>query len=164
MELTTTQALWFLLAALPICLAVSWNDLKSMRIPNKLVLATLIAYGVLGLIALPLEDYLWRWSHFVIFLIIGMFGNFIRMIGAGDAKFIAAAAPFIAPNDGLYVIMVLAFCIMGGFAVHRLAKYTKLRKLAPDWKSWSTGKKFPMGFPLSMTLLVYLLTPIVSSF
>jgi prepilin peptidase CpaA len=159
MDLTTTQALWFLPAALPICLAVAWNDLTSMRIPNSLVVATFVAFAVLGFIALPFETYLWRWSHLVVFLIIGMIANAAGLLGAGDAKFIAAAAPFFAAGDAQYVVVVLAVCIFGGFIVHRIAKHTALRQLAPDWKSWTTGKRFPMGFPLAMTFVTYLVTP-----
>ena len=46
--------------------------------------------------------------------------------------------------------------VLAGFAVHRSAKYLGIRKLVPNWQSWETGKRFPMGFPLSMTLLFYL--------
>ena len=34
--------------------------------------------------------------------------------------------------------------------------YSPLRRLAPDWQSWNTGKKFPMGFALGGTLAIYL--------
>jgi prepilin peptidase CpaA len=34
--------------------------------------------------------------------------------------------------------------------------YSPLRRLAPDWQSWHTGKKFPMGLALGGTLAIYL--------
>lgn len=159
MELTTTQALWYLPVLLPICCAVAWNDLTSMRIPNRLVAATVVAFAILGFITLPFETYAWRWVHLIVLLIIGMIANAAGVLGAGDAKFVAAAAPFIARHDAFFVVTVLAVCIFGGFFIHRIAKHTRLRDLAPDWKSWSTGKRFPMGFPLAMTFVTYLIAP-----
>jgi prepilin peptidase CpaA len=40
---------------------------------------------------------------------------------------------------------------------HRIVKHSPLRRLVPDWKSWNAGRKFPMGLPLGMTLVFYLL-------
>ena len=127
-----------------------------MIIPNKAVMALVIAFAVLGLIALPLTDYLWRWSHLVVMLVIGMLLNAGRVMGAGDAKFIAAAAPFVALGDLTTVALLLAICLVVGLALHRLAKNSPIRRLVPDWKSWTSGRRFPMGFPLAATLTLYL--------
>lgn len=127
-----------------------------MIIPNKAVMALVIAFAVLGLIALPLTDYLWRWSHLVVMLVIGMLLNAGRVMGAGDAKFIAAAAPFVALGDLTTVALLLAICLVVGLALHRLAKNSPFRRLVPDWKSWTSGRRFPMGFPLAATLTLYL--------
>jgi len=86
-----------------------------MKIPNVAVVALIASYAVLGLIALPFEQYLWHWTHFVVILILGFIGNAFGLFGAGDAKFAAAAAP------------------------------------------WTSGNRFPMGFPLAMTLVFYLI-------
>jgi prepilin peptidase CpaA len=77
-------------------------------------------------------------------------------MGAGDSKFIAAAAPFIDPGDVNILVFLFAANLLACYATHRLVKFTALRRFAPDWASWDRGRKFPMGFPLSMTLLVYL--------
>ena len=90
-------------------------------------------------------------------LLVGMLLNAARVMGAGDAKFIAAAAPMFALDDLRLIIILFASCLLAGFAVHRAAKFLGLRKLLPHWQSWQTGKRFPMGFPLSMTLLFYLI-------
>ena len=47
-------ALWFLPAITAIGIWVAWSDMKFMRIPNKAVMAMLLAYLVFGPIALPL--------------------------------------------------------------------------------------------------------------
>ena len=150
-------AAWFLPAVVPICLFVAWHDLRKMKILNKANLALLIAYAVLGLIALPFGDYLWRYVHLVVALIVGIVLNAGRILGAGDAKFIAAAAPFVALSDLGLVAILLAACLLIGLGLHRLAAKTPIRRLAPDWKSWTERERFPMGFPLGVTLILYLL-------
>ena len=53
-----TAALWFLIFAAPICLWVAWSDLRSMKIPNKAVIALVCVYLAVGIAVLPLPDYL----------------------------------------------------------------------------------------------------------
>ena len=78
-------------------------------------------------------------------------------MGAGDAKFIAAASPFIDPGDVTLLFVIFAANLLAGFTAHRIAKHTPLRTLAPNWKSWTRGRKFPMGFSLGGTLAIYLI-------
>lgn len=149
-------AAWFLPVVIPICLFVAWYDLRRMKILNKANLALLIAYAVIGLIVLPFAEYLWRYLHLAVALVGGILLNAGRILGAGDAKFVAAAAPFVARSDLGAVAMLLAVCLLGGYAVHRLAAMTPLRRLVPHWKSWDERERFPMGFPLGVTLILYL--------
>jgi len=92
----------------------------------------------------------------VIVLIIGIVLNAAGAVGAGDAKFIAAAAPYVPREDGLLVLMIYAAALLAGYVAHRIAKHSRLRTLAPDWQSWTMGKKFPMGLALGGTLAIYL--------
>lgn len=156
MALSASAAAWFLLAAVPIGLFVSYSDLSRMKIPNAAVYALVLSYAVLGLIALPIETYLWNWSHLVVALVAGMALNAAGAMGAGDAKFIAAAAPFVMVGDLHLLLFLFAACLVAGYVTHRLAKHSSLRALVPHWDSWSAGKRFPMGFPLAMTLIFYL--------
>lgn len=161
MALTAYAAYWFLPAVVPIAIYVSWSDMSSMKIPNKAVMALVLAYAVLGLIALPFQVYLWQWTHLFIMLLVGMLLNAARVMGAGDAKFIAAAAPMFAHDDLRFILILFASCLLAGYVVHRVAKHSALRKFVPDWQSWETGKRFPMGFPLSMTLVFYLVLVVI---
>jgi prepilin peptidase CpaA len=156
MGMTAYAALWFLPAVIPIAVYVAWSDMQRMKIPNMAVYALVICFAVLGLIALPFVQYLWHWTHLVVVLVIGFVLNMLRVLGAGDAKFMAGAAPFVATDDLRLLIGLFAACLLAGFATHRLVKYSPLRRLVPEWESWTTGKRFPMGFPLSMTLVFYL--------
>ena len=77
--------------------------------------------------------------------------------GAGDAKFIAAAAPFIALGDLRLVIALFMATLLAAAVAHRGAKHTPLRRLAPHWESWEKGRKFPMGLALGPALAIYLI-------
>ena len=156
MALSASVALWFLPFVLPICFYVAFTDLREMRIPNQAVLALAGVFLIVGLIALPLPIYGVRLVQMVAVLLIGIILNSAGAIGAGDAKFAAAAAPFIAPSDLRLLLAIFAANLLAAFVTHRLAKHTALRRIAPGWKSWDMGWKFPMGLSLGGTLAIYL--------
>ncbi|WP_273523098.1 A24 family peptidase [Rhodosalinus sediminis] len=156
MEIAASAALWFLPFAAPICLYVAWSDLATMKIPNKANLALAGVFLVVGLWALPLAEYPWRLAQLAGVLVVGILLNAGGLLGAGDAKFLAAAAPFVAPGDALAVTVLFAGVLLAAYVAHRLARATPLRALAPDWESWQRTKDFPMGFALGPTLLAYL--------
>ena len=157
-----TTAAWFLPFVVPIAVWVSWSDMATMKIPNKAVLALLAVFLVVGLIALPFVEYLWRWSHFAVVLVIGFVCASLGMMGAGDAKYAAAMAPFIALSDAVIFCFLLAATILSAFVLHRLARRnTKVRERFPDWESW-THRAFPMGFALAPALMFYLLIGLFS--
>ena len=156
MSITAAPALWFLPFVLPLCLYVAFTDLREMRITNQAVVMLALVFVVIGPIALPLPEYGMRLAQMVVVLAIGFVLSSAGAVGAGDAKFVAAAAPFVAPGDLRLLIAIFAANLLAAFATHRLAKYTALRRVAPGWKSWEMGWKFPMGFSLGGTLAIYL--------
>ena len=157
MAISATPALWFLPFVLPICLYVAFTDMKQMRITNQAVLLLTATFVVLGLFLLPFETYLWRLLSLVLVLGVGIVLNAAGVMGAGDAKFAAAAAPFIAMGDLRLLMMLFMATLLAAAATHRGVKYTPLRRLAPDWQSWQETKKFPMGLALGATLGLYLI-------
>lgn len=156
LSITPAEALWFLPFVTPLCLWVMWSDLSAMRIPNPAVLALAAVFVAIGLVALPLADYPWRLLTMVAVLALTFLANMAGLMGAGDSKFIAAAAPFIDPDDVAALGVVFAACLLAAFLSHRIAKHTALRRLAPGWTSWDRGRKFPMGFALGGALVIYL--------
>ena len=127
-----------------------------MKIPNKAVAALTVVFLVIGLIALPLEDYAWRWLHLVVILAIGFVLNMLGGIGAGDAKFAAAMAPFVALQDLRMFLFLFAAVLLAAVATHRMFKRSaSFRAKTPDWASW-THADFPMGLALAGTLIFYL--------
>ncbi len=160
METTSTTAAWFLPFVTPIALYVAWSDLAHMKITNKAVLALLVVFAAVGLIALPFTDYLWRYSHFAVVLAVGFVLNALRLMGGGDAKFGAAMAPFIALGDWFIFWWVLAGTTMAAYIVHRIVMNSSIKNMVPDWESWQS-KKFPLGFALGPTLIIYLMLPFI---
>ncbi len=135
-SLSPLAALAFLIPALPIGIWVAWSDMKTMKIPNKAVMA-------LGA---------------------GFLGNAAGLFGAGDAKFAAVMAPFFIGADARFVMGLFAACLLGAFASHRLAaRIPTFRAATADWASW-TNKDFPMGLALSGTLIFYLLAALMPLF
>lgn len=158
MALSSYAAFWFLPFALPISIWVAWNDMKFMKIPNKAVGALTIVFLVIGLIALPFEDYAWGWLHLVVVLAVGFVLNMVGSIGAGDAKFAAAMAPFVAFGDLRTLLFLFAAVLLAAVATHRIFKRSAaFRAKTPDWASW-TNSDFPMGLALGGTLIFYLLS------
>ena len=156
MAITTFAAMWFLPFVVPICLYVMYTDLARMKITNKANLALLAVFVVIGLFVMPFDQYLWRLGGMVIVLIVGVILNAAGVMGAGDSKFIAAAAPFVALGDLIMLAWLFSAVMIAAIVTHRAARMTGLRNLAPHWTSWEKGKKFPMGLALGPTLIIYL--------
>lgn len=155
MDISAFSALVFLPFVLPLCVYVAFSDMRDMRIPNVIVVILFVIFAVVGLIALPFDAYLWRYLHLVVVLVAGIALNAGGAMGAGDAKFAAAAAPFIHVGDLRLLMALFAANILAAFVAHRIAKHSPLRTIAPHWKSW-TNPKFPMGLSLGGTLALYL--------
>lgn len=156
MALPASAALIFLIVTLPICVYVAYSDLARMKIPNIATDTLALAYLVAGPFALPFDVYLWGFASFGVMLVVGILLNAAGAMGAGDSKFIASAAPFVALPDAPLILALLAGCLLTGWAVHRTARMSPVRAQFPDWASWEQGKRFPMGFPLAGTLILYL--------
>lgn len=163
MTIEWTTAAWFLPFALPIAIWVSWSDMATMKIPNKAVLALLLVFVIVGLIALPFNEYLWRYAHFGAVLAICFVLSSLNLVGAGDAKLAAAMAPFIALPDGMAFMYLLGATVIAAFLLHRAARWSSIRQRYPDWESW-TRKEFPMGFALAPALIFYFLIGLAKVF
>lgn len=155
---TPLQGLVFGLLTLPICVWVAYTDLSQMKIKNEAVLAMFAVFLLAGIFVItPFTDYLWRFAHIAVILAIGFVMNMIGGVGAGDAKFAAAMAPFIALADWSEVLIIFCVLLIITWVGHRVIRnITAIRNLAPNWKSWSEKKDFPMGVTLAATQITYL--------
>ncbi|MGL6211757.1 MAG: prepilin peptidase [Paracoccaceae bacterium] len=147
----------FLPFVIAIGIWVSWSDMKFMKIPNKAVLALAAVWLVVGLFIVPFDQWLWGLALGAAVLVVSFLATMAGLIGAGDAKFAAAMAPFFIAADPRYVMALFAACLLGAFFSHRaLRMVPPFRAVTSDWVSW-TNKDFPMGLALSGTLIFYLL-------
>ncbi len=159
--LTFTQALAFAPFMFPICVWVAWSDMAAMKIPNKAVIATALVWVIVGavlVIAKQMGWQTWAWGFALmgIVMLAGFIANAAGVMGAGDAKFGAVMAPFFVGADPGLVMALLAACLLGAFAAHRLVRLIgPLRAATAGWASW-TDKKFPMGLTLAGMLVFYL--------
>lgn len=160
--MTAYAAYWFLPAIIPVAIFISWNDMRSMKITNNSVVVLLVIYGVIGSFAFGFEMYLWQWLHFPIMLIVCILLWMLRLMGGGDAKMIAAMAPYFVLSDLELILRLFAASLISALIVHTLFRLTPLKRPVAEWKSWHAGRFFPKGFPLSMTLLLYLVFAAVS--
>lgn len=164
---TVTQSIALLIFVAPLCLFVAWSDLRTMKIPTWSTDALALVFVIVGLGlvifgAMPFAEYAWRYSQFFVVLILAMVANAIGAMGAGDSKFLASAAPFVALSDVGFVFMLLGVGTITAFVIHRIAKaITPIRNLVADWESWHQAKRFPLGFPLAGTLILYLAWPLL---
>jgi len=174
MFIPASAAMWFLPFVLPICVYVAFTDMREMRIKNHAVITLFLVYVFVGLIAIPpwstgpiagylgpfevaLPIYVWQLLHVVIVLVTGIILNAAGALGAGDAKFMAAASAFVWLGDLVFVFVILAASTLGAVITHRIAKNSRLRLIAPHWESWDRGKEFPMGLALGCALSMYLI-------
>ncbi len=161
MGMTAEAAYWFLPAVIPLAIYISWYDMRSMKITNNSLIALVLAYALLGPFAFGFEMYLWQWLHLPVVLVVCMALWALRVMGGGDAKMIAAMSPMFVAADLRLILLLFAACLIGALAAHSLFRFTPLKNVVPEWKSWTAGRYFPKGFPLSMTLLFYLLAAAV---
>lgn len=168
--LTASQAWIFLPICLPIALWAIYTDLAELKIKNVAVMALFAGFVVLGLFALPLPEYAWRFSHFAVVLLIGFVLSSIGILGAGDAKFAAAMAPFIALPDAMLVLGIVTMSALAFMIVHQFAKrIPAVTAATPNWASWDTGRRsirkqaFPYGVGISTGLIVYMILGITGT-
>lgn len=156
MILSSSAALIYLLAAVPLGLLTVWTDLSRMKIPNRITDALLVLFIPLGLIALPFDQFLWQLLNPVVMFAIGLAIHAARLMGAGDVKFLIAASPYVMVGDLGLVFPLLAMTMIAALVLHRVARATIGPRLAPNWQSWKERKRFPLGLALGPCFITYL--------
>jgi prepilin peptidase CpaA len=166
--MSAQTAMWLLPFVLPVALYIVWSDLRSMRISNRSVMLLFGVFVVIGPFAFGVPDYFYQLLQAPVVLVVGMLLWGLRLMGGGDAKLLAAMAPFIVLADIVAVLWIFVAASIGGLVTHSLFRFTPLHRIVPDWASWSARKgdlrggllgldlAFPKGLVLAMTLVFYL--------
>lgn len=167
--MTATTAYWLLPAVIPLAIYIAWNDMRTMKITNRSMLVLFGVFVVVGPFAFGFPAYFYQLLHGPVVLVVGMALWSLRLMGGGDAKMLAAMAPFFVTSDWYLILVVFTASCIGAVVTHSLFRFTPLRNLAPDWKSWTADQGnlrggilglnmgFPKGLALSMTIVFYLL-------
>lgn len=157
-----TPALWVAFAAmLPLMAWASWSDLRTLKIPNTLVLAVLAVFVVTGVWGLPTDVFFWRLGHGFAILVLGFVAFSFGFIGGGDAKMAAALTPFIVPTDLSLFLILYAVVTLVLLMVLRLVMQI-YRHRDTGWLSIDQLKKparervFPMGLIFGVAMVLYL--------
>ena len=160
--ITPTGALILLVPVLPIAIWAAASDMKRMKIPNKAVLAMAAVWPLLGWLAVPTwAAWFWGFALMGIVLVIGYLMWSTMQFGGGDAKYAAAMAGIFVGADVVWMLAVIAGCMLGSVIVHRAARaIPAVRRASPDWKSWEERLFFPFGFALSGIVVFYLVAAI----
>lgn len=146
----------FLIFMIPAWFYMAWNDMARLKIRNGFVVLVFAIFMVIGPIVLPWSVYAGQMVQAVV-----VFGIIIVLymggiMGGGDAKFIAAASPFFMREDGIIILMIALACSLGAFTTHRLFRLAGADRTTPLWRSWRSGKRFPLGFSLGGIVCAYL--------
>lgn len=159
--LTTKAALILLALVLPISVWASVSDLKRMKIPNKAVLTMAAIWPLIGWMLVPFDAWLWGFALMAIVLVLGYLAYTTGTFGAGDAKYAAAMAPFFVGADYAWLMLLIASCLIGALITHRIMRgIPAIRRMTPDWESWTQRRYFPLGFALSGIVVFYLVAAI----
>ncbi|KPA21335.1 Type IV leader peptidase family protein [Shimia sp. SK013] len=175
MHIPATTAFWFLLPVLPICVHIFFVDMKYKKISNRIVWVLFLVFVIFGLLLLPFEDFLWRFANYGVVFVVGLLMWMLRQVGAGDVKLAAVMALFIDPADAGVVMWIAFAAILGATAATLLARWTPLKRMAPDWAAWRSpdkddpntvggGTQFtvPMGTGLGLMLCAYLIRAVMT--
>ncbi len=102
----------------PLMLYAAYSDLRYLRLPNWLVIATFVAFVLIAVGDILFNDetgmswgiFAWRIGAVIFFFILGFLVHMTGVVGGGDMKLLAALVPFVAPIDAQFVL--IAYCVI----------------------------------------------------
>lgn len=130
-------------------------DFLWMRIPNGVHVALLTVFAVMVMPALPWGDIAARLGVAVGLFAVG-FGLYAgNLLGAGDVKYLAAAAPLVPADPAVLLVWLLLVTVAGlpVLALHRLARVVPAARRFP---SFAEPGYFPYGPAISVGLVTIL--------
>lgn len=139
----------------------AWSDARTLRIPNWVSLALMMAFLPAAVIAgIGLEAIAWHLGAGVLVLTIGIVLFALNIFGGGDAKLMAACALWVGWNDLL--IFVLAVLLVGGVLSLMVVLLRKGLGILPDGlvKSaeglFTPNKAVPYGIAIALGAIIVL--------
>jgi len=140
-------------------------DVLTMRIANGISIALIASFVIVALVAgMPAQQMLVHVGVALAVLVANMALFYLRLVGGGDAKLLAAAALWVGYEQLLpFVVFVTVF---GGALALLLLAYRRLPAAALPLPAWASrlhnhGEGMPYGVAIAAgALLVYPMTAI----
>lgn len=142
-----------LIVITPLLAAMAWNDLKNLRISNKLVLIMLAAFVLSAPVFLSFHETVYRAVFGVGVFVVGFLGFTLRLWGGGDAKAIAALTLFV-PS---YFLLLFFYTFTLSMVVGMLFVITSRSIIGfPEcrWLALRPKASYPMGVSIAMSGLL----------
>ena len=139
-----------LIVIMPLLAAMAWNDLKTLRISNKLVLTMLAAFVLSAPLFLSFHETVYRVAFGGGVFAIGFLGFAMRLWGGGDVKAIAALILFV-PS---YSLLLFFYTFTLSMAVGMLFVITSRSVLGFPGCRWIALRPkagYPMGVSIAMS-------------
>jgi prepilin peptidase CpaA len=133
----------------------AYDDARSFKIPNKLPLGIALLYPAFVISAPFAVDWTGALAVAAILLLVGFVMFICRLLGAGDAKLLAAASLWVGPALLLDFLLVTALA-GGGIAVvmwlqHRVSRAAVLGEIFSRPIDQDFGKR-PMPYGVALCL------------
>lgn len=137
----------------PVLVAAALSDLRHMRIPNALNLAALVLF----LVCIPLVGAAEAGSRATVALavfVLGFAAFRLRLIGGGDAKFLAAVTLFVPVQTlGTFGLVLAGALLLGVAALSAFRARPGAEGAA--WRAVRPGGDFPMGVSTALAGLAH---------
>ncbi len=132
-------------------LAIGVYDFSFYRIPNLLLAALLVLYGLCAPFYMSFENLLISFVVFAVVLVAGFILYILKIIGGGDAKYLAVSALWAGFPGVVHLIFLVA--VVGGLvAIIYLILRDYVARLS-DWL-WSQIQKAEERFPILQSVWV----------
>jgi len=143
------------LAIWPVAAIAAWAaavDALYMRIPNAVHVALLAVFAVLVLPGLPWAGVAARLGVAALLFAAGFGLYAANVMGAGDVKYLAAAAPLLPPEPPA-ILGWLLLVTMAGLPVLALHRLVRLIPASRRFPSFREAGYFPYGPAISIGLV-----------
>lgn len=140
--------MWSFVFLAPVLIYAAYTDLRWLRLSNKLCLLTL-ALGCVVCAGLPFEEALGRLTIAVLVFCLGLALFAVRVVAAGDVKFLSALMLFVPTPDLVLFSQIFSVALLVGVVLvvtgRRIPAFAQ-----SNWQSMSTPRVFPMGISIAM--------------
>lgn len=134
------------------------TDLRSLTIPNEIVLGLAGLFLVVGFWGLPWDVTLMRVAHGLVALLLGFVIWSLKgeNFGGGDVKMVAALVPYVPGFHLLIVVQLFVVVTVLFVVIHQLFYWLWARWRPTGWRAMDQAFFVPMALPLGLTLIFYL--------